>query len=492
MRVPLRCLTALSALNLAALAQSPPARDHVPADPGADFYVIPAARTEELTPANNWPPPESFRTWTRSLGGPTSNRFSALDQINKSNVAQLKLAWTYQPGDGTGNIQCNPIVVDGTMFAPIPSGHIVALNAATGSELWRFKPERKGNRQEDVPARRGLLYWPGDAEHAARVIFAAGNWIYALYPKTGQPVDSFGEGGHTGLPAGGTVAGAVFQHVLVVPGYLGDVFGYDVRNGELLWTFKTRPTGNELGASTWSRVEEGANCWGGMALDESRGIAYIATGSPKPNFFGSGHLGDNLFSNCVLALDARTGKRLWHFQEIRHDVWDWDIPAPPNLVTVEREGRRVDAVAQVTKLGNTLLLDRVSGQPLFPFRLRRVATRVLPGDTAALYHQRSSCRSPSRGRASRRMMSRTALPRRARSCCPWCSAGIWDRIRPSRRRNPRSCSTFTAARNGPARPSIRAVAGSMSTPMKSRGSLPVSATTIRRRSSRRPPARRCI
>ena len=352
-----------------------------------EFQEIPAAKVSELTAAANWPRASSMTNWHRSLGDATSSRFSALAQINRENVKHLEVAWTYRSKDGVGNLQCNPIIVDGMMFAPTAGHHIVALNAATGAELWRFKPEirKDGMRLEDFPARRGLVFWPGDSEAPARILFTCGNWIYALDPKTGQPLDSFGEKGRTVLPAGGTVAGAVFKHVFVVPGFSRDVFGYDLRTGQRLWTFHTLPQPGEFGHDTWSRVEDGANCWGGMALDEQRGIAYVATGSPKPNFVGTGHHGDNLFSNCILALDALTGKRLWHFQEIRHDIWDWDIPAPPNLVTVTRDGRRVDAVAQVTKLGNTLLLDRVSGKPLFPVRLRRAPASKLPGERTAPY-----------------------------------------------------------------------------------------------------------
>jgi glucose dehydrogenase/sugar phosphate isomerase/epimerase len=348
-------------------------------------WIIAAAKPEELTRANGWPKTEDFRRWDRSLGGSTSNRFSALTQIDKSNVAQLEVAWTYHSGDGKANVQCNPIIVDGVMYAPTAGWNIVALDAATGKERWRFTPEKLGKRLEDQPARRGLLYWPGDAQAPARVIFGAGNWIYALDPKSGKVIESFGKGGRTEIPTGATTVGAVHRRVLVVAGYAGDVFGYDVRTGAKLWTFKTKPDAGEYGHETWSQIEQGANCWGGIALDESRGIAFIGLGSPKPNFFGMGHLGDNLFSNCVLALDAQTGKRLWHFQELRHDIWDWDIPAPPNLVTVERHGVKVDAVAQVTKLGNTLLLDRVTGQPLYDFKLSRVATKALPGDVPAPY-----------------------------------------------------------------------------------------------------------
>ena len=357
-------------------------------------WTIPAANPASLTRANGWPALEDFRKWERSLGGPTSNRFSALTQITKANVGQLEVAWSYQSGDGKANIQCNPIIVDGVMYVPTAGWNIAALDAATGQERWRYNLERQGKRLEDQPARRGLLYWPGDAENPARLIVGAGNWLFALDPKTGQPLTSFGENGRTPIAAGTSTVGATFRHVLIAAGYLGDVFGYDIRTGQPLWVFKTKPSPGEPGSETWAQIEKGANCWGGMALDESRGIAYISTGSPKPNYLGMGHTGDNLFSDCVIALDALTGKRLWHFQEIRHDVWDLDIPAPPNLVTVERHGVKVDAVAQVTKLGNTLLLDRVTGQPLYDFRLVRAENRVLPGDEAALYQPKPELPEP--------------------------------------------------------------------------------------------------
>ncbi len=351
-----------------------------------EFKEIPAARVSELTPAGT-NSSASRTSWHRSHGDATSGRFSALSQINRTNVKELKVAWTYHSKDGQGNIQCNPIIVEGVMYAPTVGHHIVAVNAATGVELWRFKPEAEkgGLRLEDIPARRGLLYWPGRKATTSRLYFTAGNWLYALDPKTGKLVSGFGQDGRTHIPTGGTVAGAVFEGVLVLPGFEKDVFGYDVVTGELLWTFHTIPQPGEFGYDTWSGAASGANCWGGMALDEQRGIAYVSTGSPKPNFIGGTHRGDNLFSDCLIALDALTGKRLWHFQEIRHDIWDLDIPAPPNLVTITREGIRIDAVAQVTKLGNTLLLDRVTGKPIFPFRLQRAPTSKLPGEETAEY-----------------------------------------------------------------------------------------------------------
>jgi quinoprotein glucose dehydrogenase len=352
-----------------------------------EYITIPAAHPGELTPANGWPDAQTFLDWTRSLGGPTSDRYSALDQITKANANQLRQAWIYHSADGASNIQCNPIIVSGTVFLPTAGYKLAAVDGATGQELWRFTPERQGQGLEDVPARRGLLYWPGDGKNPARVIFTMGTYIYALDPGTGKPIDSFGDGGRTRMPPGGSsVAGAVYKNVLILPGFAANCYAYDVRTGAPLWSFCTLPTGDMPGAKSWTGPERtGANCWGGMALDESRGIAYFSTGSPKPNFIGYLHTGDDLFGDCVVALDAMTGKYLWHFQEIRHDAWDLDIPAPPSLVTVMHDGRKVDAVAQVTKLGNTLLLDRVTGKPLFPFRLRRAPAFKLPGDAGSPY-----------------------------------------------------------------------------------------------------------
>lgn len=348
-----------------------------------EYRIVPAVPPQDATPANGWPGLAEFGRWSRSLGGPTSNRFSTLEQITPANVGRLEVAWTYRSQDGKANLQANPIVVDGVMYAPTAGHHIVALDAATGTEIWRYKPEKRGNRLDEIPARRGLIHWPGRAGDPAatpRLIFAAGNWVYALDPGTGRPIAGFGQDGRTPLPTGGTATGAIWQDVLIVPGFGRDVFGYNVITGAPLWRFHTMPQPGEFGAETWQGQESGANSWGGMALDESRGIAYIATGSPKPNFLGGGHLGENLFSNCVIALEAATGRRLWHFQEIAHDIWDLDLPAPPNLVTIERDGRRVDAVAQVTKIGHTLVLDRVTGKPLFPYRLRRAPPSPVSGE----------------------------------------------------------------------------------------------------------------
>jgi quinoprotein glucose dehydrogenase len=345
------------------------------------YQTIPAAEDHELTPANGWPKRETYLGWNRSHGDNGGTRYSALNQINRQNVTNLQVAWTYHSNDGMDNIQCNPIVVDGLMYAPTPGRFIAAVNAETGVEVWRFKPAGR-------PAFRGLLYWKGTAEAPPQVMFSAGPYLYALDPKTGKPIEKFGPGGRVRLPGNAqgdfgaaTAAPATFEQIIVVPGFEKDVWGFDITSGKQLWTFHTVPQPGEFGADTWDHPESyGANCWGGMAMDDVRGIAFVTTGGPKPNFIGVGHLGQNLFANCLIALDARTGKRLWHFQEIRHDIWDLDIPAPPNLGTITRNGKRIDVVTAVTKIGNTLLIDRTSGKPIFPFRLRRAPASDLRGE----------------------------------------------------------------------------------------------------------------
>jgi quinoprotein glucose dehydrogenase len=352
-----------------------------------EFRTIPAATPDELTSANGWPATDALRGWSRSLGGPTSDRYSALTQITRANVTHLQVAWTWKAGDGGGDMQCNPIVVDGVLYTPTPGRSLAAIDAATGKELWRTDLGLAKVGGYEVPARRGLLYWPGEGAVAPRLYFPGGRRLMALDAKTGMRVESFGDHGSVVMPAGSTAGGAVYQHVLVIPGFDRDVYGFDLISGTLLWTFNTTPKAGSPGGDTWTTNPpyNAANCWGGMALDESRGIAYIATGSPKPNFDGTDHLGDNLYCNCVVAIKADTGAYLWHFQEIRHDIWDLDMPAPPNLVTVMHDGKRVDAVAAVSKLGNTLLLDRVTGKPLFPVRMRRAPVSRLPGEQTSPY-----------------------------------------------------------------------------------------------------------
>ncbi len=345
------------------------------------YTEIPAAQPKNLTPAERLPKDNTFTTWQRSHGDNGGRRYSALTQINAGNVTNLQAVWTYHSEDKGDALECNPIIVRDLMITPTPGDFVVGVSATTGNELWRFKPAGR-------PAFRGLIYWPGEGRAKERVLFCAGPFLYALNPRTGLLITNFGDGGKVLLPGvsesffgAATAAPAIFKKILVVPGFEKDVWGFDIATGKLLWTFHTIPHPGEFGYDTWDKTETyGANAWAGMALDDIRGIAYVTTGGPKPNFNGVRHLGQNLFCNCLIAIDARTGKRLWHFQEIRHDLWDLDISAPPNLATITREGRRVDVVAATTKIGNTLLVDRVTGQPIFPFRLRRAPTSTLPGE----------------------------------------------------------------------------------------------------------------
>lgn len=358
-----------------------------PADRAAlpEFQIIPAPGAASLTPAA--PDSANLKTWPRSQGDNGSRRYSALTQINRANIKDLAPAWTFRAGDGAANIQCTPIVVDGVLYAPTPGRALVALDAATGRELWRrsLNDQPKSNRLEDAPARRGLVYWPGDPENPARLLVGAGNFIYALDPKTGVPLAGFGTAGRTLLPTGATASGVVYRHVFVTCGLFGDAFGYDVRTGKQLWRFRSVARDQDYGADTWSTPRGGANGWSGLSLDDARGLAFVAFGAARPDMVGVDRLGDNLFSNCVVALDVLTGERRWHFQDVRHDIWDLDVCAPPNLLTITREGRRVDVVTSLSKAGHLFVLDRVTGQPVFPVRLRRAPVSTLPGERTAPY-----------------------------------------------------------------------------------------------------------
>ncbi len=351
-----------------------------------EFVTLPAAPTASLAatrdPAANDP---LFSSWTRSHGDNGARRYSALTQITKENVQQLEVAWTFRAGDGKANVQCTPIIVNGTLFAPTPGRALVALDAATGKEKWRRSFPDLRNRLQDAVARRGLVFWPGDGAHAARLLVGAGDWIYALDPDTGAPVAEFGTDGRTSIATGATAAGAIYQHVLVATGLRGDIYGYDVRTGRELWRFHSVAQGNEFGADSWDGPQAGANGWSGLAIDNARGVAYVALGAPRPDMVGVSRHGDNLFGDCVVALDVLTGRRRWHFQDVRHDIWDLDVVGPPNLVTIVREGRRVDAVTCFAKSGHLYVLDRDTGQPVFPVRLRRAPVSRLPGERTAPY-----------------------------------------------------------------------------------------------------------
>jgi quinoprotein glucose dehydrogenase len=373
------------------------------------YKVIPAAKDSELTSATTIN--AASKNWSRSNGDAGNTRYSMLTQINRSNVGQLKVAWVYHSKDGTGNIQANPIIVDGVMFAPTVGKDIVAVDAATGVEIWRYRlasgaavggnsaeTRSQSSRQTTPsdsadmvgrgfgPAKRGLTYWSGDTNHKPRLYFLTNGYLIALDAKTGRRVESFGDHGTAAASKGpgtsfflGSVAPAIYKNVIVAPNQ-NIVDAYDVVTGARLWQYNTLQYPVKDPA-----IDNGGNVWGGIAMDLTRGIVFVECGDPHPNFVGIDRPGDNPGTSSLVALDASTGKKLWEFQEVAHNLWDLDNPSPPNLVTVMHNGRRVDAVAQVTKLGNTLLLDRVSGKPLFPFRLRRAPVSTVPGETTAAY-----------------------------------------------------------------------------------------------------------
>jgi len=336
--------------------------------------------------------------WTEYLGGPDRNHYSSLTQVNPENVKNLKVAWTYAMPD-SGQTQVNPIIVDGVLYGVTAAVQAFALDAATGKQLWIFGDKSRNGSNTS----RGLTYWSdGDDK---RIMHAMGHFLYALDAKTGKPVNSFGDHGkidlHTGLPEVAmnkymvsNTPGTVFEDLIIMPLRLseesdaapGDLRAFNVRTGKLEWTFHTIPYPGEFGYETFppdaykNTYTGAANNWSGTAIDRKRGILYVPTGSAGFDFYGGKRKGANLFSNCLLALDARTGKRIWHYQTMHHDMWDRDLPAPPNLITVKQNGKSIDAVAQVSKQGYVFIFDRVTGKPLFPIREVAAPKQALKGE----------------------------------------------------------------------------------------------------------------
>lgn len=344
---------------------------------------------------------ESSLDWPEYNGNAARSHFSEASQISTKNVSQLKVAWTYASGGADTvfhrtQIQCNPIVIDGVLYGVSANTQAFAIDAATGKEFWKTNvSETEGTTS------RGVSYWSEGTEKT--IFFGAGKWLYAVDAVTGQLRQSFGEKGRINLKMGierpnaddyvvSNTPNVIFEDKIIVgtrvseseSALLGDIRAYDVRTGKRIWTFRTIPEASEMGATTWPANARqnigGANSWAGMALDRQRGILYAPTGSAAFDFYGGNRKGDNLFANSLLALDARSGKRLWHYQLVRHDIWDRDVPAPPNLVTVVQNGRKIDAVAQITKQGYIFVFDRVSGKPLFPIENRAFTFDAIAGE----------------------------------------------------------------------------------------------------------------
>ena len=345
------------------------------------------------------PPAGSYTAWSDYAGSIDSMQYSALKQINKGNVNKLELQWFYPAPGPSGRFAFSPLVVEGVMYVVGKEGTIFALNAATGTEIWQHQTEA-------TPTNRGFNYWESQDRSDRRIIFASASYLQEVDAKTGRTISSFGTNGLVNLREGlgrdkvtGGVqsgsAGHVFENMIVLgsapgEGYNsppGDLRAYDVRSGKLLWTFHTIPRPGEYGYDTWPpdawKTAGGANAWGEISIDDRRGIGYFPLGSPTFDMFGGDRLGDNLFGDSLVALDLRTGKRLWHYQLVHHDIWDYDPVTGPKLLTVKHDGKNVDIVAQVTKFGMIYVFDRVTGKPIWPIEERPVPKSDVPGEVSS-------------------------------------------------------------------------------------------------------------
>ena len=356
-----------------------------------------------------------YSGWKTYAGSADGSRYSSNDQLKPDNVSQLQIAWTFSTHDKDTNNrsqnQCNPIVVKGILYGTSPRLKLFALDAATGKQQWLFDPASEDTSRIDDPSAfllitRGVLYWEDEKGNNRRILYSVGNKTYAINPVDGKPIRSFGKNGYIDLSENldrnkedfnpyvvGSTPGVIYQDLLIqgmrvaeqADAAPGHIRAFDIRTGERRWIFHTIPFPGEKGYESyddkdaWKKLG-GANSWAGMSLDAKRGIVYVPTGSISGDFYGGIRKGANLYANSLIALDAGTGKYLWHFQTIHHDLWDRDLAANPNLVTVSRQGKKIDAVAQITKHGYIFMFDRVTGQPIFPINEVPVPQNALPGE----------------------------------------------------------------------------------------------------------------
>ena len=355
-------------------------------------------------------PAEAFSTWSHYLGDPGRSHYSTLSQIDTTNVADLEVAWTYASGglvEGRNSqIQHSPLIVGSELYGQNPRQTLFKVDARTGEELWKFDLGDGGLRPGYFGSPRGLMRWVSEDGSDERIYFGTGPYLHATDADTGELVASFGDAGRVDmrvglgrnpeeLMVGMNTPGAVFEDLVIVgsrtsesPGSApGFVRAYDARSGELVWTFHTIPQPGELGYDTWPADAYtyigGANNWSGMALDVERGLVFVPTGSAAFDYYGGDRTGDNLFANTLLALDARTGARIWHYQFVKHDIWDRDLPATPNLVTLERDGELIPAVAQITKSAHIYVFHRETGEPLFPIEAFEVPASFMLGESVS-------------------------------------------------------------------------------------------------------------
>ncbi|MFM2368299.1 MAG: hypothetical protein RL619_599 [Bacteroidota bacterium] len=361
--------------------------------------------------------PQDYSGWTAYAGSKDGIRYSSNEQINADNVNQLAVAWTYSSGDSdpdnhTQN-QCNPIMIDGILYGTTPQLKLFALNAATGKQKWIFDPASEDPESKNDPfaffkVNRGVVYWQDEDGNDKRIIYSVGSKTYAINVLDGKPIRNFGKKGYIDLTENldrepdtfnpfisNTTPGVIYKNLIIMGMRVGEsadaapgpIRAYDVRTGERKWIFHTIPHPGEKGYETWPDKNAykklgGANNWAGMALDEKRGIVFVPTGSIGGDFYGGIRKGQNLYGNSLIALDAATGEYIWHYQVVHHDLWDRDLPANPNLVTIKHNGKTIDAVAQITKHGYVFLFDRTNGKPIFPINEKSFPASDLPGEEA--------------------------------------------------------------------------------------------------------------
>ena len=342
---------------------------------------------------------DTHSTWRAYGGAADGTQYSSLHQIDRSNVAKLKRVWSYQTGDDLP-YAFNPVIVDNVMYVMARTNSIVALDATTGKEIWIHPTGAKTS----LITNRGIDYWESADRSERRLLFAADNHLQAIDARTGRSIVDFGEGGSTDLREGlgrdpktltlvqSTNPGRIFEDLLILGSATneeydsgpGDIRAYSVRTGKLVWSFHTIPHPGEPGYETWPKgawkTVGGANAWSGMALDSNRGVVYVPTASPKYNFYGANRKGKNLYGNCLLAINARTGKLLWYYQMVHHDIWDYDNAGTPMLTTVRHDGKLLNVVAQVNKVGFVWVFDRDTGKPLWPIEERAVPNSDMPGE----------------------------------------------------------------------------------------------------------------
>lgn len=336
--------------------------------------------------------------WAAAGGNAGQTKFSGLTQVNKQNVAGLKEAWVYHSGNTSGNVQCNPLVVDGVMYVTTPDQHLVAVNAVDGKEIWRFNPAR--NDEAFGAVNRGLAYWRSGGD--SRIIYSSGSYLNAVDVVTGKNIIGFGDKGRIHLSEGlerpadqmniqAPAAPVIYKDLVIVGATTwsadANISGFDVRTGERKWVFHTIPHPGEYGYDTWGdtsfyRKGAGVNAWGGLCVDDENGMVFISTGQPKGDFYRPNNPGKQLYGNSIIALNARSGKRVWHYQTIHKDLWDLDLPCPPILVTLQQEGKNVAGVAQLSKTGNIFLFNRLTGEVISKIEERPVPASTLYGEEA--------------------------------------------------------------------------------------------------------------